>query len=447
MAGRPAPLRADGHGHDSLSGRRRVSRLGAVCPGRVRGRHLQSVERHGQSVCERGQRVLVGGRAGREDRRRIPVRHSGRRQRPLAQEPVRQRGRELVRQRHHSRSQFRLDRRRLRDAAVERTGDLRNARRHVQRRRRRRLRARSTKSSRSSPTCAISASTRSRSCRWSSSRWTTRGATTRRSRSRSKRRSAARRGLYRFVKAAHAHGIAVIIDVVYNHFGPGDLDLWRFDGWSDGDHDGGIYFYDNDRAHTPWGDTRPDYGRPGGAPVHPRQRAVLAEQVPARRPAVRLGDQHPQPRREQQRPWQRSAGRLESAAVDQRRDPRAAAVENHDRRGSAEQRLDHARDVGAGGAGFGSQWDAGFVHPIRDAIITAKRRRSRSCQPCAARSVIVTTATRRGGSIYTESHDEVANGHARVPGRDLAGQCRQLVLAQTLDARRRAGLLPRPASR
>ena len=28
----------------------------------------------------------------------------------------------------------------------------------------------------------------------------------------------------RFVKAAHEHGIAVICDVVYNHFGPGDLD-------------------------------------------------------------------------------------------------------------------------------------------------------------------------------------------------------------------------------
>jgi 1,4-alpha-glucan branching enzyme len=67
-------------------------------------------------------------------------------------------------------------------------------------------------------------------------------------------------GLQRFVKAAHAHGIAIIMDVVYNHFGPGDLDLWRFDGWSDAAHDGGIYFYDNGRAQTPWGHTRPDYG-------------------------------------------------------------------------------------------------------------------------------------------------------------------------------------------
>ncbi len=62
------------------------------------------------------------------------------------------------------------------------------------------------------------------------------------------------------MKAAHAHGIAVLVDVVYNHFGPGDLDLWQFDGWSENGM-GGIYFYNDWRAKTPWGDSRPDYGR------------------------------------------------------------------------------------------------------------------------------------------------------------------------------------------
>src|SRR5690606_38938496 len=62
------------------------------------------------------------------------------------------------------------------------------------------------------------------------------------------------------VRAAHEQGIAVILDVAYNRLGPSDLDLWQFDGWSEHDK-GGIYFYQDARSSTPWGDTRPDYGR------------------------------------------------------------------------------------------------------------------------------------------------------------------------------------------
>ena len=67
-------------------------------------------------------------------------------------------------------------------------------------------------------------------------------------------------GLKRFVKAFHDNGIAVIIDVVHNHYGPSDLDLWQYDGWSQNGK-GGIYFYNDWRADTDWGDTRPDFGR------------------------------------------------------------------------------------------------------------------------------------------------------------------------------------------
>lgn len=71
-----------------------------------------------------------------------------------------------------------------------------------------------------------------------------------------------RHGFLEFVRAAHQRGISVTLDVVYNHFGPDEkLDLWQFDGWSE-NNKGGIYFYNDWRSKTPWGETRPDYGRP-----------------------------------------------------------------------------------------------------------------------------------------------------------------------------------------
>lgn len=68
-----------------------------------------------------------------------------------------------------------------------------------------------------------------------------------------------RHGLLTFVRECHKQGVAVILDVVYNHFSS-ETDLWQFDGWSENGR-GGIYFYNDVRGDTPWGG-RPDYGRP-----------------------------------------------------------------------------------------------------------------------------------------------------------------------------------------
>lgn len=67
-----------------------------------------------------------------------------------------------------------------------------------------------------------------------------------------------------------------------------------------------------------------------------------------------------------------------------------------------------------GGAGFNSLWDAAFVHPVRDVLIQSSdeaRSMQKLCDALSAR--YNDDAFRR--VVYTESHDEVANGQARVP--------------------------------
>ncbi len=66
--------------------------------------------------------------------------------------------------------------------------------------------------------------------------------------------------LKRFVKTCHENGIAVLVDVVHNHYGPTDNCMWQYDGWSENGL-GGIYFYNDWKANTDWGSSRPDYGR------------------------------------------------------------------------------------------------------------------------------------------------------------------------------------------
>jgi 1,4-alpha-glucan branching enzyme len=70
-------------------------------------------------------------------------------------------------------------------------------------------------------------------------------------------------GLKTFVKACHTRGLAVLLDIVHNHYGPSLLDMWNFDGYSGGGPlgGGGIYFYESNTnlQITPYGDTRPNF--------------------------------------------------------------------------------------------------------------------------------------------------------------------------------------------
>ena len=67
-----------------------------------------------------------------------------------------------------------------------------------------------------------------------------------------------------FVKTCHQFGLGVLVDVVHNHYGPTEMDLWRFDGsFTSGGPAGGyggIYFYQSTGlCCTPYGSTRPNY--------------------------------------------------------------------------------------------------------------------------------------------------------------------------------------------
>jgi 1,4-alpha-glucan branching enzyme len=215
-----------------------------------------------------------------------------------------------------------------------------------------------------------------------------------------------------FVKAAHEHGIAIIVDSVYNHFGPSDLDMWQFDGWSENEK-GGIYFYNDRRSHTPWGETRPDYGR-GEVRQYLRDNALMW-----------FHEYHADGLRWDAIPYIRN---IEGRDSDPPNDiPDGWSVMqwiNEEIKqlfpgkiSIAEGMHNNAlitKDVGAGGAGFNAQWDSEFVNPVRSAVI-ARDDASRDLGG-VSRAIEYRydmDAFRR--VIFTESHDEVANGRARVP--------------------------------
>jgi 1,4-alpha-glucan branching enzyme len=218
-----------------------------------------------------------------------------------------------------------------------------------------------------------------------------------------------------FVEQAHAHRLGVVMDVVYNHLGPPALDMYRFDGWHENGR-GGIYFYNDFRAWTDWGDdSRPDYGRPevrtylkDNAEIWQDKRHVdgLRYDATAWMRGVNGNDNPPSgamgdgwsllrwlnDEKNRRYPWKISI------AEDLKGDPSLT------------------RPTDQGGAGFDAQWDAGFRDAVR-AALAAPSDEARDLD--AVRRAL---EFRYNGDpfqrvIYLESHDDVTpkkeNGYRR----------------------------------
>ena len=220
------------------------------------------------------------------------------------------------------------------------------------------------------------------------------------------------------VKAAHDHGIAIILDVVYNHFGPSHIPHWRFDGWHEGEG-GGIYFYNDWRGKTPWGHTRPDFGRPE-VRQYIRDNALMW-----------LEDYRVDGLRTDALAYIRNVEGNEDPATDLPEGWTLMQWLHEELKARTPWKITIAEDLKGnalitrptqdGGQGFSTQWDISFAHTIRR-VVTAQRDEDRSMADLAQCIEHRYNGDAFQRVIYTESHDEVANGASRIPEQIMPGQ-------------------------
>ena len=221
--------------------------------------------------------------------------------------------------------------------------------------------------------------------------------------------------MWNFIDACHQRGIAVLIDLVYNHFGPSDLgfSLWQFDGYSAAVDTGGIYFYEDSRRVTPWGDTRPNFETP-------EVRSFIRDNV------IYWMDE-----------FNMDGIRMDGTAyireidIGQPEIPEGWSLMqwiNDEVDAAYPEKICIAEDMrdndwitkttGGGGAGYDSQWDAGFHHKVVAALETGDdiNRNMWDIRDAVTHSYNNVDTQR---VIYTESHDEVgqSSGKSRVPSR------------------------------
>ncbi len=235
-----------------------------------------------------------------------------------------------------------------------------------------------------------------------------------------------------FVNTAHAGKLAVLVDVVYNH--TGNTDLWQFDGWftakqfcpyphADSEPQstqGGVYFYEDSRAHTDFAHTRFDYGRPevqqylvDNATRWLQDRFVdgLRFDSVVNIRGVQVGSDY----------------------MGDIADGKALLCRiNQQVQSSQPWKLTIAEDlqgygaitepVEAGGFGFGAQWNNDFCFALRNAVLPADDA-ERPVSAVGDQIAAISGAGAFRSVIYTENHDrdDPGQGGGRVPDRISPG--------------------------
>jgi 1,4-alpha-glucan branching enzyme len=214
--------------------------------------------------------------------------------------------------------------------------------------------------------------------------------------------------LRRLVDAAHARGIGVLLDVVYNHYDGGNAAPLRcWDGACNGTH--GIYFFGPGAYEsTPWG-PRPDFGR---AEV----RDFLVDDVfmwmsEYRVDGFRFDSTSNIRGLDGQGTVPGGSDFLRRACdVAHAWSPRALMIAE-DLKGYAPL----TQTTASGGLGFDAQWD-GFGYDVAATVIGADDT-ARSMATLAGALTRSYDGDPFDRVLFTENHDFVGNGSARLPQR------------------------------
>lgn len=217
------------------------------------------------------------------------------------------------------------------------------------------------------------------------------------------------------VDTLHAHGIAVHVDVVYNHI-EGAV-LWKWDGTSRGSHvcaidgataeHGGIYYYDWDgeRWYTPWGHNRPNFDAAAVTNYLADNLWFWLEEMNC--DGIRWDAtyyirhvEHGWPNIPAGESFLRETNR--EADV---RQPSALMI--------AEDMQNYASMTDKNNFAFDTQWDANYVHNIRNEMMkTSDGDRNMYTLRDIVRAIDNNRASAR--IKYVDSHDEAGNGKARL---------------------------------